>query len=83
MANMRLQRVPRILTPSSQCFMDVERGPCRAQWIIVMSSRGAKKRHDSVADVLVDRAAVADDDVVHERGEARHQLMNLLGVQGS
>ena len=61
--------------------MDIDRRPCGAQRIVVVGSRGSKQRHDCVADMLVDRAAVANDDAVHQRREARHQLMNLFGVQ--
>ena len=48
-----------------------------------MGARGAKQRHDRVADMLVDRAVIADDDAVDQRREARHKLMNLFGVQGT
>ena len=61
--------------------MDIERCPRSAQRIVVMGPRGSKQRHDGVADMLVDRAAIADDDAVHQRREARHKLMNLFRVQ--
>ena len=61
--------------------MNIEGGPRRAQWIVVMGPRGAKQRHDGVADMLIDRAAIAGDDAVDQRREARHKLMNLFSVQ--
>ena len=82
-SDVRLKGVSGILVRSSQGLMDIEGGPRGAQWIVVMGARGAKQRHDRVADMLVDRAVIADDDAVDQRREARHELMNLFGVQGS
>ena len=61
--------------------MDIERCPRSAHRIVVVGSRGAEERHDGVADMLIDRAAITDDDAVHQRREARHKLMNLFRVQ--
>jgi hypothetical protein len=62
-------------------LVNIEGRSGRAQGIVVVGSRGAKKRHHGVADVLVDRAAIAIDDAVDQRRETVDQLMNLLGVQ--
>ena len=83
-SDVRLKGVNGLLNVrSSQGLMDIEGGPRGAQWIVVMGARGAKQRHDRVADMLIDRAVIADDHAVDQGREARHELMNLFGVQGS
>ena len=61
--------------------MNIEGGPRRAQGIVFVGLWRAKKRHYGVAYVLIDRAAIAIDDAVDQRGEAIDQLMNLLSIQ--
>jgi hypothetical protein len=44
-------------------------------------ARRAKERHHSVADMLVDRAPITDNDAVNQRREAAHQLTDLFRIQ--
>ena len=81
--DMRLKGVGRTLVRSSQGLMDFEGRPRGAQWIVVMSARGAKQRHDRVADMLIYRTVIASDHAVDQGREPRHNLMNLFGVQGT
>ena len=61
--------------------VDVQRRPRRSIRVVVVCHRSAEKRHDGVPDVFVDRAAVADDDAVHQRGEARRQFANFFRIE--
>jgi hypothetical protein len=76
-----LQRTGQAAAPPRNRLVNIEGRSGGAQGIVVVGSRGAKKRHHGVADVLVDRAAIAIDDAVDQRRETVDQLMNLLGVQ--
>ena len=76
-----LQRTGQAAAPPRNRLVNIEGCSGRAQGIVAVGSRGAKKRHHGVADVLVDRAAIAIDDAVDQRRETVDQLMNLLGVQ--
>ena len=70
----------RVVRPR-QRVVDVERGPGGTERVVVVRPRRAEQRHDGVPDVLVDRAAVADDDTVDERREAGDELAHLLRVK--
>jgi hypothetical protein len=78
---MRLDRVACRLVRPRQRLVDVERGAGGAERVVVMRPRRAEQRHDGVPDVLVDRAAVADDDAVDERREAGNELAHLLRIK--
>ena len=80
-ADMRVQRTRRAFARACELGVDVERGARRPERIVVMRHRRPEQRHNGVADVLVDRAAVADDDAVDERREARHEVAHLLGIE--
>jgi hypothetical protein len=45
--------------------MDIQSCARRAQRIILVGLRRAKERHDGVANVLIDRSAIADDNSVN------------------
>ena len=79
--DMGLQRSPGALTQLDKRVMDVERGACGAPGIVVMGTRRAEQRHHRIADMLVDRAAIADDDAVDELGVACHKLVQLFRVE--
>ena len=79
--HMRLDRVACRLVRPRQRLVDVERGAGGAERVVVMRPRRAEQRHDGVPDVLVDRAAVADDDAVDERREAGNELAHLLRIK--
>ena len=61
--------------------LDFERRAHRAQRVVAMGARGAEQRHRRVADVLVDRAAVALDDGVDHAEELLEQRPDLLRVE--
>ena len=52
-----------------------------AQGIVLVGDRRAEHRHGGVADVLVDRAAVLDDQFVGAREEAVDDAAHLLGAK--
>jgi hypothetical protein len=52
-----------------------------AQGIIVMGNGGAEECHDTVADILVDVAAVSGDDAAEAFEASIHQVANLFGRQ--
>ncbi len=62
--------------------VDVEGGADRAQRVVTMGDRGAEQRHHRIPHVLVDGAPVVLDGPVGDGEEARHQGMQLLGVEG-
>jgi hypothetical protein len=76
-----LQGTGQAVAPPRHCLVNIEGGPRRAQGIVFVGLWRAKKRHYGVAYVLIDRAAIAIDDAVDQRGEAIDQLMNLLSIQ--
>src|SRR5271165_3374009 len=80
-SDMGLQGTGQAAAPPRHCLVNIEGGPRRAQGIVVVGPRRAKKRHYGVAHVLIDRAAIAIDDAVDQRGEAIDQLLNLLSIQ--
>ena len=53
----------------------------RAQRVVAMGARSAEQRHCRVADMLVDRAAVALDDGVNHVEELLEQRPDLLRVK--
>ena len=59
---------------------ELERRADRALGVVLVCDRGAPDRHHRVADELLDRAAVAPDDVARELEVARQGLAHLLGV---
>ena len=62
-------------------IMDGERGTNRPLRVVAMRDRRTEHRHDAVADVLVDGAAVALDHAVEGFEEAAGDLMQLFRVQ--
>ena len=62
--------------------MDVERGASGPKRVVVMRHGRAEQRHHGVADVLVNGAAVTDDHAVGQRREPRHEIADLLGIEG-
>ena len=48
----------------SELGVNIERGAGGAQRIVVVRDRRAEQRHHCIADVLVDGAAVTEDDAV-------------------
>src|ERR1700722_20188873 len=80
-SDMGLQGTGQAAAPPRHCLVNIEGGPRRAQGIVFVGLWRAKKRHYGVAYVLIDRAAIAIDDAVDQRGEAIDQLMNLLSIQ--
>ena len=61
-----------------------EDGECGARsprHVVAMRDGGAEQRHDAVADVLVDRAAVALDDGVDGAEETAEQRLGVLGAK--
>jgi hypothetical protein len=76
-----LQGTGEAAAPPRHRLVNIEGGPSRTQGIVVVGSRGAKKRHYGVAYVLIDRAPIAINDAIDQSGEAVDQLMNLLSIQ--
>jgi hypothetical protein len=58
-----------------------ESGPDGALGVVLVGHGSAEQRHDVVADVLVDGAAVALDLVAQPQQRAVHLRLHLLGVQ--
>ena len=52
----------------------------RAQRIVLVGDRDAEDRHHGVADVVLDRAAVALDDIAHADEPALHRPAQRLGI---
>ena len=61
--------------------MDIQGGARRAHRIVIVRAGRTEKRHHGVADVLVDRTAIADDNAVDERGVTAHQLTDLFRIE--
>ena len=61
--------------------LDFERRAHRAQRVVAMGARGAEQRHCRVADMLVDRAAVALDGGVDHAKKLLEQRPDLLRVE--
>ena len=59
---------------------ELEAGPDRPLGVVLVRGRRAPDRHDGVADELLDRPAVAADDVAREVEVAAQQLARLLRV---
>ena len=59
---------------------EVERGTDRALGVVLAGDRRAPDGHHGVADELLDRPAVAADDLARELEVARQELARLLGV---
>ena len=59
---------------------ELERGPDGALGVVLVGGRRAPHGHDRVADELLDRAAVAADDVARQVEVAGQQLAGVLGV---
>ena len=66
-----------LLTIAAQRRLHGQRGVTGAQRMILMRHRGAKERHDAIAQDLIHRAFVAMDGFHHE---AEHRSQTLLGV---
>ena len=62
------------------CILHPEARPDGALRVVLMGHRGAEERHDVVADVLVDGAAVALDLVTESKQRAVDLRLHLLGV---
>ena len=60
---------------------DGQRGAHRPLGVVAVGQRRAEHRHDAVADVLVDPAAVLLDQAVDALEEAAEQRVHLLGVE--
>ena len=61
--------------------VDIESGADRAQRIVAMGDRRPEQRHHRIPHVLVDGAAIVLDGPVGDGEEARHQGMQLLGIE--
>jgi len=46
-----------------------------------MRARSTEQRHDGIADVLVDRAAVSEHDTVYKRGIAADNFVQLFRIE--
>jgi hypothetical protein len=62
-------------------IVDLEGGVHRAQGVVVMSGGRAEDRHDVVAHVFVDRAAIALDDGIHRLEVAVQECVGRLGAE--
>ena len=63
--------------------LDLERRAHGAQAIVAVGARRAEQRHRGVADMLVDRAAVAVDDGVDDAEKLFEHRVDFLGVDYS
>ena len=61
--------------------LDLERRAHGAQAIVAVRARSAEQRHRGVADMLVDRAAVAVDDGVDDCEKPFENRVDFLGVE--
>ena len=80
-ADMDAQLPARGLAQTRHQVVDRERGADRPLGVVAVGDRRAEDAHDAVADVLVDRAAVALDHAVDGFEEAAHELVQLLRVE--
>ncbi len=80
-SDVRLQRTRCLRAKPIQRVVDIERGTRRAQRVGVMRARSTEQRHDGIADVLVDRAAVSEHDAVDERSVAADNVVQLFRIQ--
>ena len=65
-----------------QRLLQAERGADGALGVVLAGDVGAPDGHQRVADVLVDAAAVLDDDRVEPRPQRVHEVHHELGVAG-
>ena len=61
--------------------MDVQCGASGAHRIVVMRTGRTEKRHHGVANVLVDRTPISEDNAVDEGSIAAHQLADLFRIE--
>ena len=80
-SDVRLQRTRCLRAKPSQRVVDIERGTRRAQRVGVVRARSAEQRHDGIADVLVDRAAVSEHDAVDERSVAADDVAQFFRIE--
>ena len=80
-ADMCAQRVAGFVRQRCHPLVDVERGAHSAQRVVVVGDWRTKHRHDVVAHMLVDRAAVTLDDAVNHLEVTVEERMGLLGAE--
>ena len=78
---MGAQGVARLVGQGRHPLVNVERGAHRAQRVVVVGDRCTEQRHDIVAHMLVDRAAIALDDAVDRLEIAVEQRVGRLGAE--
>src|SRR5207237_2427800 len=59
--------------------LDLERGPHRAYAVVLVGDRRTEHGHDGVADVLVDRPAVALDGACQDAEVRPERVAQLIG----
>ena len=64
-----------------ECLAHLDGGPDGAQGVVLVQHRNAEDGHDGVADVLLDDAAMALDDVAHLAEVARQQVSVRLWIE--
>ena len=71
-----------LLAQLLQAIAELGGGSDRSQGIVLSSGRDPKGRHHRIADVLLDRAAVAFDRLASQFEVAIHRLADELGIEG-
>ena len=74
-------RTLELVVEGGECLAHLDRGPDRAQGVVLVQHRDAEDGHDRVADVLLDDAAMTLDDLAHRTEVARQQVPVRLRIE--
>ena len=80
-ADVHHDRPPRLRREGGHRVADGQRRPHRPLGVVAVGDRRAEDRHDAVADVLVDPAAMLGDEAVGAGEEALQERVHLLRVE--
>jgi hypothetical protein len=72
---------PRVLVDAGGAVADLDRRVHRLPGRVLQAGRDPEERHDAVAEVLVDVASVAGDDLLEKVEAPVHELRHVLGVR--
>jgi hypothetical protein len=80
---MRLKWPDGGLAQPAERLVDIQGGARCAHRIVIVRSGRAEERHYRIADMLVDRTPITNDNAVDERRVAAHQFTDLFRIERS
>ena len=74
-------RTLELIVENVECLAHLDGGPDGAQGVVLVQHRDAENGHDRIADVLLNDAPMALDDLAHRIEVARQQVSVRLWIE--